>query len=67
MFVVGTLTVALSAAMDGTMRTTLLLLILLAVALIIAGGVIATVTFMKQRKAMHGARSQITGVENERS
>lgn len=64
MSIVATSTLALSAAIDSTMRTTLLLLILLAVTLIIAGGVIATVTFMKQQKA---TRSQSTGAENERS
>ena len=64
MSVVGTLTLALSAAIDGNMRVMLLLLILVAVALIITGGIVATVTFFRQRKAM---RSQITGVENERS
>lgn len=66
MSIVATFTLTLNAAIDSTMRTTLLLLILLAVALIIAGGAIATVTFIKQRqrKAIH---SQNTGAENERS
>ena len=55
--------------MDGTMRTTLLLLILLAVGLIMAGGIVATITFIQQRKAIRVSRlsrSQITGVESER-
>lgn len=67
MSVVGSFTLVLSAAIDGTMRTTLLLLILLAVGLIIAGGIVATVTFFQQRKASRVTRSQITGVESERS
>ena len=66
MSVVGTFTLALSAAIDGGMRTTLLLLILLAVGLIIAGGIVASVTFIQQRKASRLSRSQITG-ESERS
>ncbi len=67
MSVVGTFALALRPAIDGSMRTTLLLLILLAVGLIIAGGIVATVTFIQQRKASHATRSKITGVESERS
>ena len=64
MFVQGILT--LSTAGSGDTRFILLLLVLLAVAFILAGGIIALLTLVKQRKA-NSSRIDSASLESERT